>query len=587
MRRRKISSLKTQIGYLICVVVLGIILACGYSVITVIHSNQAKYDAWCEENLFEIEKSYMEKYYKIRSIMSACEYNENLQRILSGSGASSYEILTPINDMETNLTYMLYNYSLLDSELMDVYVRDMNNRLYYYARYQNDSTLMEFIEDNSFDKDGSISDIFELGSSLCFAMTGEIHKFENAGLGYTISKDKVIGASIFTVKADFLRKEMEKIQGHGCSVYLLNQKGEVMLMPEGQEMLWEDIRQNISSLETAENGILSIQKKGYVINMKSIGSNGWKLLLVSPEKERIFYEKDGFRWLVVWLVFLLCVFMVAFPLLKSLNSFVNNCVRHMKEIGDGNLDAKLERMDKKEFNQITDGLNHMMESVKQLMDRNIQLTTGLYKEEAEKSKAMLFALQSQMNPHFLYNTIECIRNIGVCYDVKEIEELSTALSAVLRYSLRQENVVTIGQELECIKQFVLIQTIRFEDKFQVYYKVQENLMDRNILRLSLQPLVENAMKHGLEAKQGECILIIHIFEKDEFLHLQVEDNGVGIPYEKLKRLREGKGKEQKSVALSNLKDRLMLYYGSAAALNMESKENEGTKMEILIDIHEK
>lgn len=112
-------------------------------------------------------------------------------------------------------------------------------------------------------------------------------------------------------------------------------------------------------------------------------------------------------------------------------------------------------------------------------------------------------------------------------------------------------------------------------------------MDRNILRLSLQPLVENAMKHGLEAKQGECMLIIHIFEKDEFLHLQVEDNGVGIPYEKLKRLREGKGKEQKSVALSNLKDRLMLYYGSAAALNMESKENEGTKMEILIDIHEK
>ena len=159
-------------------------MACGYSVITVIHANQAKYDAWCEEKLFEIEKSYMEKYYKIRSIMSACEYNENLQRILSGSGASSYEILTPINEMETNLTYMLYNYSLLDSELMDVYVRDMNNRLYYYARYQNDSTLMEFIEDNSFGKDVSISDIFEVGSSLCFAMTGEIHKFENAGLGY-------------------------------------------------------------------------------------------------------------------------------------------------------------------------------------------------------------------------------------------------------------------------------------------------------------------------------------------------------------------------------------------------------------------
>ena len=102
-------------------------------------------------------------------------------------------------------------------------------------------------------------------------------------------------------------------------------------------------------------------------------------------------KKDGFRWLVVWLVFLMCVFMVAFLLLKSLNSFVNNCVRHMKEIGDGNLDAKLERMDKKEFNQITDGLNHMMESVKQLMDRNIQLTTGLYKEE-RKIKSYAFCI---------------------------------------------------------------------------------------------------------------------------------------------------------------------------------------------------
>ena len=89
---------------------------------------------------------------------------------------------------------------------------------------------------------------------------------------------------------------MEKIQGHGCSIYLLNQKGEVMLMPEGQEMLREDIRQNISNLKISENGIRFLQKKGYAINMKSIGSNGWKLLLLSPEKERIFYEKNGFMY---------------------------------------------------------------------------------------------------------------------------------------------------------------------------------------------------------------------------------------------------------------------------------------------------
>lgn len=120
-----------------------------------------------------------------------------------------------------------------------------------------------------------------------------------------------------------------------------------------------------------------------------------------------------------------------------------------------------------------------------------------------------------MNPHFLYNTIECIKNIGICYDVKEIEQLSTALSGVLRYSLRQENIVPVEQEMECIRNFITIQTIRFEDKYEIIYETDESLLKYPILRLSLQPLVENAMKHGLEMKNGQCILYIRVYEDEK------------------------------------------------------------------------
>lgn len=187
-----------------------------------------------------------------------------------------------------------------------------------------------------------------------------------------------------------------------------------------------------------------------------------------------------------------------------------------------------------------------------------------------------------MNPHFLYNTIDCIKNIGICYDVKEIEQLSTALSGILRYSLRQDNIVNIDQELECVKNFVTIQTIRFENKYHICYEVDEACLSYPILRLSLQPLVENAMKHGLEMKRKDAQLRVAVYENENGLFLQVQDNGVGMAEDKVEEILSG-NENSGSVAIKNLMNRLHLFYGEAAKLHIDSSPGNGTCITIQIE----
>lgn len=582
-KKTDINSLKFQIVILIVIVVAGVTLAGSYSFLTVMRSNNSKYDEWCSDEIAVFENSYRDKYYKIQSIMAACGYNENMQRLLSGAEESAYEILTPIDNMEKNLLLMMYNYTELDESLLDVYIKDKSNRLFSYTIYHNDEKLYKFMEESSGDNSENVSDIFEIGNFSCFAIAEPIRKFEEKGTKFSLSENKIIGTSIFTVKTDFMMQNIKRISHKSSRVYLLDKNGNIMLEPEGQEPLEGNLAKAIRNWEIGAEKMSTMVTEGYAFNGKLINSNGWKLVVITPERERNFYDVSAFGWLLVWPGLLLCIFFFAFPLVRDLNSFVYKLMEHMEKIGDGDLKGKLVPAGKKEFRQIADGLNTMMDRINALMDKNISLSTRLYREEAEKTNAMLFALQSQMNPHFLYNTIECIKNIGICYDVKEIEMLSTALSGVLRYCLREENIVPVAQEMECIKNFITIQTIRFEDKYEIIYETEDSLMRYPILRLSLQPLVENAMKHGLEMKNGRCILKIRIYEDEEKVYLQVEDNGSGMDREKVEEILSGRKSASGSVAVSNLINRLYLFYGDKAGLKIDSFPGRGTKMVIYIN----
>lgn len=217
-----------------------------------------------------------------------------------------------------------------------------------------------------------------------------------------------------------------------------------------------------------------------------------------------------------------------------------------------------------------------------------------YSVKVEDRQSKINSLQSQINPHFLYNTLECIRSEAVCQGCDSIAKMARALASFFRYSIsRKENVVTIEDELNNIKHYIMIQNYRFEDKF--LFQVDMEPEDKaayacQIPKMTIQPIVENAIFHGLETKQGECRVVIRIRLAKDLVLLTVSDNGIGMDEEQLQKLRKGVEQEREKsredsahgngIALYNVNQRLKLLFGEGYGLHIYSTKGEGTDVEI-------
>ena len=217
-------------------------------------------------------------------------------------------------------------------------------------------------------------------------------------------------------------------------------------------------------------------------------------------------------------------------------------------------------------------------------------------------QAKLSALQSQINPHFLYNTLECIRSEALLYDCDSIARMAKALASFFRYSIsKKENIVTLREEFNNIENYFLIQSYRFDDKFS--FEILAAPEDREaysclIPKLSLQPIVENAIFHGLETKPDKGRVTIRVEMTEKNVIIIVSDDGVGIGREELERMRdslknsrketdqEGKspGERGNGIALTNVSQRIKLIFGEDYGLNLYSTKGIGTDVEIILPI---
>ena len=217
-------------------------------------------------------------------------------------------------------------------------------------------------------------------------------------------------------------------------------------------------------------------------------------------------------------------------------------------------------------------------------------------------QAKLSALQSQINPHFLYNTLECIRSEALLYDCDSIARMAKALASFFRYSIsKKENIVTLREEFNNTENYFLIQSYRFDDKFS--FEILAAPEDREaysclIHKLSLQPIVENAIFHGLETKPDKGKVTIRVEMTEKNVIIIVSDDGVGIGREELERMRdslknsrketdqEGKspGERGNGIALTNVSQRIKLIFGEDYGLNLYSTKGIGTDVEIILPI---
>ncbi len=260
--------------------------------------------------------------------------------------------------------------------------------------------------------------------------------------------------------------------------------------------------------------------------------------------------------------------------------------RQMHKAARGNFNIAVKLDGKDEIAELYNDLYAMIESIQKLLN-------DIYNEKIQKEKLYskqkdveFKMLASQINPHFLYNTLETIRMKARCNKQYEIEELVKMLAKIMRRNIEVgDNLVSLKSEIELVESYLKIQQYRFGDKISFQIQILCEINKFQILPLMIQPIVENAFVHGLESKEGQGEIKITIYE-DVYLKIEVKDNGVGIKEEDLSRLNDSLDtdviRDKSSIGLSNVNQRIKLLYGVEYGISITSKLHEGTKVIIAL-----
>ena len=246
----------------------------------------------------------------------------------------------------------------------------------------------------------------------------------------------------------------------------------------------------------------------------------------------------------------------------------------MKKVEEGDLSVKLDGKGYEEAMELTGSFNVMVSKMDALMN-------NVYQEQKKLRKAEMKALQAQINPHFLYNTLDSILWLNRDGKREEIQVMVEALTRLFRIGLsRGKDIISIRDEIAHVESYLKIQAIRYGDKFDYMVDVDETFMDFQVPKLILQPLVENAIYHGLKLKAGKGHIEIRTVDLVKDYQILVKDTGKGIPPEKLKMLNELlQGSTEASVkvyGVANVNERIKILFGNQYGLRFQSEENIGT-----------
>jgi two-component system sensor histidine kinase YesM len=236
-----------------------------------------------------------------------------------------------------------------------------------------------------------------------------------------------------------------------------------------------------------------------------------------------------------------------------------------------------------EITELGMSFNIMIAKIKDLLDAKV-------KEQEYLKKAELRALQAQINPHFLYNTLDTIIWMAEAKQTDRVIEIVSALSSFFRISLSKgRDWITIGEEIERTRSYLTIQKIRYRDILDFKIEIDDQILDNTILKLILQPLVENALYHGIKNKRHGGTIIVRAFQKKENeISLEVEDNGIGFTPEKLDLVQadleddSGDIRLEAGFGIDNVNKRIKLYYGRQYGLSIRSEYRAGTCVTLLI-----
>lgn len=401
-----------------------------------------------------------------------------------------------------------------------------------------------------------------------------------------------------------LMKELTGSIGDGEHILITDQKGNYI---GGTLQLSEEERSKLAEKaghERAEDNKIEIRKENYLLYHTSTDINQWNIYILKSQNELL----DNVRRLrnlimVLTPVFIGISWVVAAFLSKQMTSSLERLSVQMNRMRQGEMDARYYYPYKDEIGSLAKTFNYMADEIELSMKKQEEYIALLQEEkefaeqmQRQKRKAELRALQAQINPHFLYNTLNTITWMASDVGADEIRVLSNSLGKFFRIALsRGAEVITIKEEIEHIKSYLSIQEIRYAEIMEYSVDIPMELEKFTTLKLVLQPLVENAIYHGIKPKTGKNRIKVsaqtRLNNSGKWdIVFVVEDSGVGIAPEKLDEINQGleagRTGSNSGYGIYNVNERIKLYYGTEYGLYFESVQGEWTKAVLIIPVQE-
>lgn len=423
----------------------------------------------------------------------------------------------------------------------------------------------------------------------CFLIVMPVYSTQN------LSKGKIGYIGVVVDGRSVVGAKWKKEDTDNRQLYLLDRENRVFLSnrPPHRWLADSILEELVKSVGTTFNAAVDLES--YIVSTNELPFIQGKVISLVSENE-LLSELNKLRtsvisiFLAVGLLLLLCFSLISRNILQPLNKFI----RYILQIKSGDLKSLKQRIvlyGYKEISIMSQEFNHMLDEIDHLTHRLLDSSTKLYLLELEKKQSELAFLQSQINPHFLYNTLESIKCVAAVREVDEIKEMAQALAQIFRYSIKGEDRANLGQEMEIVRAYLSIQQIRFGDRFTVMYSIAPETYAVRIPKMILQPIVENAIFHGLEPKVGNGHLEILCRLEAGQLLIRIRDDGVGMTAEALETLQRGLeagidaweyGKS--GIGLFNVNNRIRLVYGIPYGLAIDGRVGGGTEVTVILPV---
>ena len=325
------------------------------------------------------------------------------------------------------------------------------------------------------------------------------------------------------------------------------------------------------------------RRQGYTIVVSDVEENGWKIVsCVRTARLTASYNQVTLASILVISLLFLLFYLFSCYFLGQIITPLHTVVEGMKEMEEGNLTVHVEPAGQSEIRTMIHSFNRMVRELKASIEENEQV-------QQKKHQAEVRALQSQINPHFLVNTLNSIRFMAQVSKFDGIRKMAEALIKILSCSFRGSiSFYTVREELDVLYSYLYLMKIRYSDGFEVVYDIDETCLDCKVPRLILQPIVENSIVHGLAEKEDDIgHLTVRLKASGDSLIFTVEDDGRGMTEEEIRQLlthRERAEGDNTSIGVENVLSRLKLNFGSRYGIRMESQPGQYTKTILTIPL---